>query len=173
MLAPSDPLRRVRAARRRDLLFATLALTVLFVATIVLFGLILDLVLRGAPHLDWDFFANFPSRRPSRAGILSAWVGTTLVMLVVAALAVPLGVGAGIYLEEYARRGWLTDIIEINITNLAGVPSIIYGLLALGLFVHGAGLGASILTAGLTLFLVTLLFNILGFWLRRRFREVY
>ncbi len=151
-----DPLPRIRAARRRDLLFATAALVVLFIASLVLFGLILDLVVRGAPHLDADFFTNYPSRRPSRAGILPAWVGTTLVMLVVAVLAIPLGVGAGIYLEEYARRNWLNDVIEINITNLAGVPSIIYGLLALGLFVHGVGLGESILTAGLTLALLIL-----------------
>ncbi len=151
-----DPLPRIRAARRRDLLFATAALVVLFIASLVLFGLILDLVVRGAPHLDADFFTSYPSRRPSRAGILPAWVGTSLVMLVVAALAIPLGVGAGIYLEEYARRNWLNDVIEINITNLAGVPSIIYGLLGLGLFVHGVGLGESILTAGLTLALLIL-----------------
>ncbi len=156
MQALDRSLARVRAAHRRDLLFAGLALFLLFVASLVLFGLILDLVLRGAPHLDWDFFTSFPSRRPSRAGILSAWVGTTLVMAVVAALAIPLGVGAGIYLEEYARRNWLTDVIEINITNLAGVPSIIYGLLALGLFVHGAGFGESVFTAGLTLALLIL-----------------
>ena len=77
-------------------------------------------------------------------------------MLVVAAVAIPLGVGAGIYLEEYARRNWFTDVIEINITNLAGVPSIIYGLLALGLFVYGFDFGESIFTAGLTLALLIL-----------------
>ncbi|MBX6392825.1 MAG: phosphate ABC transporter permease PstA, partial [Burkholderiales bacterium] len=89
-------------------------------------------------------------------GILSAWVGSTLVMLVTAAVAVPLGIGAGIYLEEYAPKNWLTDIIEINITNLAGVPSIVYGLLALGLFVYQFGFGQSILSAGLTLALLIL-----------------
>ena len=78
---------------------------------------------------------------------MSAWVGTTLVMLTTAALAVPVGVAAGIYLEEYAPKNWLTDIIEINVTNLAGVPSIIYGLLALGLFVYGLGLGQTIIVA--------------------------
>lgn len=74
-------------------------------------------------------------------GILSAWVGTCLVMFVTALLAIPLGVGAGLYLEEYARKNWMTDVIEINVTNLAGVPSIIYGLLALGFFVYLADLG--------------------------------
>jgi phosphate transport system permease protein len=106
--------------------------------------------------LSWDFFTSFPSRRADAAGILSAWVGTALVMLVTALAAVPLGVGAGIYLEEYAPRNWITDIIEINVTNLAGVPSIVYGLLALGLFVYQFNLGQSILAAGLTLALLIL-----------------
>jgi phosphate transport system permease protein len=120
---------------------------------VALFG---QMLIDGAPRLSWDFFSNFPSRKPDQAGILSAWVGSTLVMLVTAAAAVPLGVAAGIYLEEYARKNWMTDLIEINVTNLAGVPSIIYGLLALGLFVYGFGLGQSILTAGLTLGLLIL-----------------
>ena len=77
-------------------------------------------------------------------------------MLVTAALAVPLGVAAGLYLEEYAPKNWMTDVIEINVTNLAGVPSIIYGLLALGLFVYGFGLGETILVAGMVLALLTL-----------------
>jgi phosphate transport system permease protein len=103
-----------------------------------------------------DFLTSFPSRRAENAGILSAWVGSTLVMVVTAFAAVPIGVAAGVYLEEYAPKNWMTDIIEINITNLAGVPSIIYGLLALGLFVYTFGLGQSILSAGLTLALLIL-----------------
>jgi phosphate transport system permease protein len=87
---------------------------------------------------------------------LSAWVGSLLVILTTASIGVPLGVGAGIYLEEYGRRNWLTNIIEINITNLAGVPSIVFGLLALGLFVYTLGTGRSIFTAGLTLALLIL-----------------
>ena len=90
------------------------------------------MALDGFGRLSWDFFTNYPSRRPGQAGILSAWVGSTLVMAVTAFFAVPLGVAAGVYLEEYAPKNWVTDIIEINITNLAGVPSIVYGLLALG-----------------------------------------
>ncbi|MBC7945295.1 MAG: phosphate ABC transporter permease PstA, partial [Burkholderiales bacterium] len=89
-------------------------------------------------------------------GILSAWVGSTVVMLVTAVAAVPLGIGAGVYLEEYGARNWFTDLIEINVTNLAGVPSIVYGLLALGLFVYQFGLGQSVLAAGLTLALLIL-----------------
>ena len=97
----------------------------------------------------WEFFTEFPSRRAGQAGILSAWVGTHAGDAGHRLFAVPLGVGAGVYLEEYAPKNWVTDIIEINITNLAGVPSIVYGLLALGLFVYEFGLGQSILTAGL------------------------
>src|SRR5687767_665527 len=119
-------------------------------------ALFVDMAIDGVGRLSWDFFTNFPSRRPGQAGILSAWVGSTLVMLTTAFFAVPLGVAAGIYLEEYAPKNWVTDVIEINITNLAGVPSIVYGLLALGLFVYQFGLGQSILSAGLTLALLIL-----------------
>jgi phosphate transport system permease protein len=113
-------------------------------------------VMDGAHRLSWDFFVNFPSRRAENAGILSAWVGSTLVMLVTAVTAIPVGVAGAVYLEEYAPKNWMTDIIEINVTNLAGVPSIIYGLLALGLFVYKFGFGQSILSAGLTLALLIL-----------------
>jgi phosphate transport system permease protein len=130
-----------------------LALMFAMLVFAMLFGQMLK---NGLPHLSWDFFTSFPSRRAASAGILSAWVGTILVMLVTALVAVPLGVGAGIYLEEYAPKNLLTDIIEINVTNLAGVPSIIYGLLALGLFVYQFGLGQSIAAAGLTLALLIL-----------------
>ncbi len=126
------------------------------IAILVFFALFIGMVIDGIPRLSFDFFTSFPSRRPESAGILSAWVGTTLVMLVTAIAAVPLGVSAGVYLEEYAPKNLLTEIIEINVTNLAGVPSIIYGLLALGLFVYQLGLGQSILAAGLTLALLIL-----------------
>jgi len=126
------------------------------VGLITLAALIIDLAVAGFPRLSWDFFFNFPSRRAAQAGILSAWVGSLLVILVTASIGVPLGVGAGLYLEEYAPRNWITNIIEINISNLAGVPSIVYGLLALGLFVYGFGTGRSIFTAGLTLALLIL-----------------
>ncbi|HKE96018.1 MAG TPA: phosphate ABC transporter permease PstA, partial [Povalibacter sp.] len=102
------------------------------------------------------FFTNFASRNAEKAGILAAWVGTSLVMLVTAVCAVPVGVAAAIYLEEYAPKNWFTAVIEINVTNLAGVPSIVYGLLALGLFVYKFSLGQSIAAAGLTLALLIL-----------------
>ncbi len=139
-----------------DQIFAIVGLLAMFVGILTLVALFLDLLIDGAPRLTWDFFTSFPSRRPAAAGILSAWVGTTLVMLVTALSGVPLGVAAGVYLEEYAPRNWMTDLIEINVTNLAGVPSIVYGLLALGLFVYQMNLGQSILAAGLTLGLLIL-----------------
>jgi phosphate transport system permease protein len=142
--------------KRWDFLFGILGLIALMIGVLTFTALFLQMAIDGAPRLSWDFFTSFPSRRPGQAGILSALVGSGLVMLVTACTAVPLGVGAGVYLEEYARKNWVTDLIEINVTNLAGVPSIVYGLLALGLFVYGLGLGQSILTAGLTLGLLIL-----------------
>jgi phosphate transport system permease protein len=147
-----------RIARNKtvDRLFVLFGLLATFVGLLTLAALMTDLAIDGIGRLSWEFFTSFPSRFASRAGILSAWVGTILVMIVTAFTAVPLGVAAGIYLEEYAPKNWLTAIIEINIANLAGVPSIVYGLMALGLFVYQLRLGHSILTAGLTLALLIL-----------------
>ncbi len=142
--------------KRWDLLALTAGVTALMIAILTFIALFGSMVIDGMPRLTWEFFTSFPSRKPEAAGILSAWVGTTLIMLVTAAAAVPLGVAAGVYLEEYAPKNLITEIIEINVTNLAGVPSIIYGLLALGLFVYQLGLGQSILSAGLTLALLIL-----------------
>jgi len=150
-------IRRLIASHKRwDLVFAVTGVLALMVGVLTFTALFVDMAIDGVPRLTWDFFTNFPSRRAGQAGILSAWVGSCLVMLVTAFFAVPLGVGAGLYLEEYAPKNWVTDIIEINITNLAGVPSIVYGLLALGLFVYQFGFGQSILSAGLTLALLIL-----------------
>jgi len=142
--------------KRWDAAFAVFGLLCLMIGVLTFVSLFTEMAVNGAARLDWDFFTNYPSRRASQAGILSAWVGSTLVMLVTAVVAVPLGVASAVYLEEYAPKNWVTDIIEINITNLAGVPSIVYGLLALGLFVYQFGLGQSILSAGLTLALLIL-----------------
>jgi phosphate transport system permease protein len=152
-----EEIRRLIARHKTwDWLFGLLGVFSLLLAIGVFAALFGQMLINGLPHLSWDFLSSFPSRRAANAGILSAWVGTILVMLVTALVAVPLGVGAGIYLEEYAAKNLLTDIIEINVTNLAGVPSIIYGLLALGLFVYQFGLGQSIAAAGLTLALLIL-----------------
>src|SRR5512134_3594670 len=142
--------------KRWDYIFGVVGVIALMIGVLTFTALFADMAIQGIPRLNPDFFTSFPSRRPAQAGILSAWVGSTLVMIVTAFFAVPLGVAAGVYLEEYAAKNWVTDIIEINITNLAGVPSIVYGLLALGLFVYQFGLGQSILSAGLTLALLIL-----------------
>ena len=142
--------------KRWDMIFGLCGLLALMIGVLTFAALFVDMAIDGIPRLNWDFFTSFPSRKPAQAGILSAWVGSSLVMLVTAFFAVPLGVAAGIYLEEYAPKNWVTDVIEINITNLAGVPSIVYGLLALGLFVYQFGFGQSILSAGLTLALLIL-----------------
>jgi len=142
--------------KRWDLIFATVGVLALMVGVLTFVALFAGMAMDGAHRLSWDFFSNFPSRRAENAGILSAWVGSTLVMLVTAATAIPVGVAGAVYLEEYAPKNWMTDIIEINVTNLAGVPSIVYGLLALGLFVYKFGFGQSILSAGLTLALLIL-----------------
>lgn len=146
----------ISRAKLWDSIFAIVGLLSMLVGIITLLALTLDLAIDGVPRLSWQFFTSFPSRRAGEAGILSAWVGSTLVMFVTGLAAVPLGIASGIYLEEYARKNWIADLIEINVTNLAGVPSIVYGLLALGLFVYKLNLGQSILTAGLTLALLIL-----------------
>ena len=146
----------VQKHKRYDLIFAVVGVVCLLIGLVTLLALIVDMAIKGVPRIDWGFFTNFPSRKAENAGILSAWVGSILVMFVTAFAAVPIGVAAGLYLEEYARKNWFTDIIEINISNLAGVPSIVYGLLALGLFVYQFKLGQSILSAGLTLALLIL-----------------
>jgi phosphate transport system permease protein len=146
----------IRRHRRLDVMFGLLGLMAMMIGVLTLTALFTDMVVTGVPRLTGDFFLNFPSRRAGEAGILTAWVGSLLVMLVTALVAVPMGIAGAIYLEEYARKNWLTDVIEINISNLAGVPSIVYGLLALGLFVYTFGLGQSILSAGLTLALLIL-----------------
>ena len=142
--------------KKLDGLFAVAGLLSTFIGILTLAALIVNLAIDGAARLTPHFFTSFPSRFPAQAGILAAWVGTTLVMVVTALNAVPMGIAAGVYLEEYAPKNWLTALIEINIANLAGVPSIVYGLMALGLFVYQLKLGQSILSAGLTLALLIL-----------------
>ncbi|MCM2251367.1 MAG: phosphate ABC transporter permease PstA [Ramlibacter sp.] len=146
----------IRSHKRWDVIFGIVGLVAMSVGILTLAALFAQMAIDGFPRLSVEFFTNFPSRRAGQAGILSAWVGSLLVMLVTAVFAIPVGIAGAIYLEEYARRSWLTDIIEINITNLAGVPSIVYGLLALGLFVYTFGFGQSVLSAGLTLALLIL-----------------
>ena len=155
-LSPEALRRGLSRRKTLDQVFVLVGLVVMLVCLMILAILFIDLIRDGSARFSWDFFTNFASRRPERAGILAAWVGTSLIMIVTAVCAVPVGVAAAIYLEEYAPKNWFTAIIEINVTNLAGVPSIVYGLLALGLFVYQFDLGQSIAAAGLTLALLIL-----------------
>lgn len=131
-------------------LFATL-LCLLFL--IVLFYRILS---QGLPHLDWHFLNALPSRKPENAGIYTALNGTLWMMAVVVPVTMILGIGTAIYLEEYAKNNKFTTFIRVNISNLAGVPSVVYGLLGLTIFVRALGLGTSVLAAGLTMSLLIL-----------------
>ncbi|MDP2248194.1 MAG: phosphate ABC transporter permease PstA [Nitrosomonadales bacterium] len=147
----------IKRHKLNDYIFGAVGLSFIMLILLTLLVLFIDLVVDGYPRLmSWDFFSSFPSRRAANAGLLSALVGSALVMVITFVSAVPMGVAAAIYLEEYAPKNWLSEIIEVNVTNLAAVPSIIYGLLALGLFVYILDFGTSILTAGLTLGLLIL-----------------
>lgn len=115
-----------------------------------------NILIEGVARIDWEFITNFPSRNPDKAGILPALVGTLWIMGLTAIIAIPLGVSAGIYLEEYGKRNRLAKILEVNISNLAGVPSIIYGLLGLEIFGRIMGMGGSLLAGASTLSLLIL-----------------
>ncbi|MBI3864376.1 MAG: phosphate ABC transporter permease PstA [Planctomycetia bacterium] len=146
-----DTRRLIAKRKRQDLVFNVLGIICTLIGIVTLVALLLDLAASGLGRIDWQFLSSFPSRKAVNAGVLSAWVGSLLLMLVTITLAVPLGVAAGVYLEEYSRKNWLTTVIEINIANLAGVPSIIYGLMALGLLVYQFHLGQTLLVGGITL----------------------
>lgn len=126
------------------------------VAFLFLAYLLVSVFSQGLPVLNWGFFSSFPSRFPEKAGILAAIVGTLWMMILTAFVSIPLGVGAAIYLEEYAKNTRLIRLVKLNIQNLAGVPSIIYGMLGLTLFVRMLGLGRSLLAGSLTMALLIL-----------------
>ncbi len=142
--------------RRADLVFQATALVVLAVALAALGVLVATVWRDGASRLDWEFLTSFPSRRAENAGIYHAIVGSLYVIALTAAMALPVGVAAATYLEEYGGRSRLARFIELNIANLAAVPSIIYGLLGLGLFVRMMGMGRSVLAGAATLALLAL-----------------
>ena len=103
----------IRRHKRNDLIFAAVGMFVIASLTITLLVLFLDLILDGYPRFTLDFFTSYPSRKPEIAGILSAWVGSSLVLLVTFFVAVPLGIAAGVYLEEYAKKNWISDILKL------------------------------------------------------------
>jgi phosphate transport system permease protein len=163
---PSEPLSAAQGAARQiatdtrsqlsEHLFYALALTAVLLPLLALLGLIWGVTDNGAERLSWDFITSFPSRKPHIAGILPGLLGSLYLMLLTGAIALPLGVGAAIHLEEYGKRSWLTRLIELNIANLAGVPSIVYGLLGLDLFVRTLQLGRSLIAGACTLSLLVL-----------------
>ena len=126
------------------------------ISLLSLVALLLDSLLDGLPYLNWGFLTSYPSRFPDQAGILPALFGTIWVVGLTALFSFPLGIFAALYLEEYAPKNWLTDLIHLNIANLAGVPSIVYGLLGLGLFVEALAIGRVILAGALTMTLLIL-----------------
>lgn len=137
-----------------------LSCTLLGVA--VLATLLIRILVEGIAHLDWQFITSYPSRFPAQAGIKSALAGTLWLMSFTLIFSVPLGVGAALYLEFYAPRTWWTDIIKMNISNLAGVPSIVYGLLGLTVFVRWLSLDRSVLAGALTMTLLVLPITIIA-----------
>lgn len=145
-------------ARRKifNALFGLFAFLAIFASLITLVALLIDVVVRGGSSVDLQFFTSSPSRIPAKAGILPALVGTLWVTTLVAIMTFPIGVAAAIYLEEYAGRGRWSRLLRINISNLAGVPSIVYGIFGLALFVRLLGLGRTVFAAALTLSLLIL-----------------
>lgn len=144
------------AGARLNLGFQLVGIGVSSFAVLVLLSLLGSVLIDALPRLTPAFFTSYPSRFAEKAGILSPLVGTLLLMLLTAAVSFPLGVGAALYLEEYARRGRLTRLIELNVASLAGVPSIIYGLLGLEILVRWFGLGRSLISGALTLALLVM-----------------
>jgi phosphate transport system permease protein len=148
-----------RRVHRNDRLFKLLSFAATIVGLLVLAALVIDVLRTGLPRLDWQFLTSFPSRKPENAGIYAALVGSVWLLVLTAIVAFPIGVATAIYLEEYAEPGRLPQLIEINIANLAGVPSIIYGLLGLELFVrvfYPITGGRSVLAGALTMALLVM-----------------
>ncbi len=145
-----------RRRRRAGMMFKALCTASIAFSILTLALLLFDVMKDGAGWLSLDLLTRYPSRIPERAGIRSAILGTLWMMGLTAAVSFPIGVGAAIYLEEYAPKSWLTRILQTNIANLAGVPSIVYGILGLAIFVRYFALGRSVIAGALTLALLIL-----------------
>ncbi len=147
---------RLEHRRRFGVVMASLFFLATLLSLLVLVTLIVDVVVTGWSWLDADFLTSYPSRFAERAGIKSALVGSLWMIGLTALVAVPIGVASALYLEEYAARGWFFRLVQVNIANLAGVPSILYGMLGLALFVRFAGMGRSLLAGAFTMALLIL-----------------
>lgn len=142
--------------RTKDKALSVVGLLCVIICLGILVVFLGTILFKGAQRVDWTFLMNLPSRFPEKAGILTAWTGTLWIFGLTALISIPLGVSAGIYLEEYAHKGWLSNLLEINIANLAGVPSVIYGILGLEIFVRVLNMGGSLLAGAFTLSLLIL-----------------
>jgi phosphate transport system permease protein len=143
-----------RAAKRNDKIFRMIGLACTLLVLGILAVLLIDIVSKGVSRISISFLRNLPSRHAGESGILTALAGMSSLIFLTIMIALPIGILAGVYLEEYNRRNWFTKFIEINIANLAGVPSVIYGILGLTLFVRQANMGNSLLAGSLTLALL-------------------
>ncbi|MFP4133452.1 MAG: phosphate ABC transporter permease PstA [Halothece sp.] len=149
----------LRKRYRQGNIFRIISMIATYIGLVVLAVLLIDVFIDGISTIDRDFFTSYPSRRPDQAGFLSAWVGSIWLMVITAIVSSTLGIGAGIFLEEFAAETWYAKLIEVNIGNLAAVPSIIYGLLGLEAFVRVMGPltgGRSVLSGALTMSLLIL-----------------
>jgi len=146
--------RSLLSANAKDKIFNVFAILCTGLSLLILVVLIGDILYKGLARINWSFFFNLPSRFPEQSGIYTALAGMFSLLLFTLLIALPIGIMSGIYLQEYGTKNKLAKFIEINISNLAGVPSVIYGILGLTLFVRTAGLGNSILSAALTLALL-------------------
>ena len=146
----------IQKNRLKDQLFKIWGIVCTMIALILLVIFIGDILIDGLRRIDWGFIMSLPSRKPEKAGIFTALMGSIWILLMTTMISFPVGVAAGVYLEEYGKKNRLSALLEINISNLAGVPSIIYGLLGLEVFVRIMNLGASVLAGSLTLSLLIL-----------------
>lgn len=146
--------RKRSSAHIKDKLFKLVAIAFTTLALLSLVLLIGDILVKGLARVDWSFLVNLPSRHADQAGIYTALAGMISLLVFTMITAIPIGILSGIYLEEYGKDSWFARFVEVNISNLAGVPSVIYGILGLQLFVRTTGLGNSILAGSLTLALL-------------------
>jgi phosphate transport system permease protein len=148
--------RNIKIRRLKNSIFTFIFFLCTIVGIVFLIVLLNNILRSGLKHLDWQFLTSFPSRRAGNAGIKAGFVGSLLLILLTALFAIPIGVGTAIYLEEYVKKSRFNRLLQLNISNLAGVPSIVYGMLGLTLFVKVLGFGRSILSGALTLALLIL-----------------
>ncbi|MDH5396636.1 MAG: phosphate ABC transporter permease PstA [Cyclobacteriaceae bacterium] len=147
---------KTQSNRLKDQAFKYYGIFSTVLGLVLLAVFIIDILMDGLQRIDWQFITSLPSRLPEKAGILTAWSGTLWIFALTALFAVPIGVGAGIWLEEYGKKYRWANLLEINISNLAGIPSIIYGILGLEIFVRMLGMGGSLLAGSFTLSLLVL-----------------